>query len=57
MSAKKKNVGRPRVRPEGMTGVRVPLSDAERERIKKKAKSCGQSAAQWSREVLVAASQ
>lgn len=56
MSSKKKNpVGRPRVRPEGTTGVRVPLTNSEREKVKKKAKSCGQSAAQWSREVLVAA--
>jgi len=52
MSKKKIHAGRPRIRPEVGGGVRVPLSNAMREAVKKKAKAAGLSAAQWMVEVL-----
>lgn len=54
--AKKPNpVGRPRVRPKGASGVRVPMSDAERKQVNAAAERAGLSAAAWMRRELLRA--
>ncbi len=51
----KRGRGRPRTRPPDCHGVRVPLSQKERERVNKAADLAGVSAAQWMRNTLILA--